>query len=239
VLAKLTPPRCEGRDSPPCPGAPPYHPTLTQSQSKKYQLDIFVLFALRISLPPNLNPEASSRSAAFAVNRQRLQLLPLGLRRTRLAAVVPFSCRSSPLPKALRRDPSRDSGPRACQHISRNGTDKIERVFVLLSRELSVFSESLTWLEFTCVAMSLLAPDVHSELAQLLVALQSKDNNIRSQAEEHLQNSWTNTRPEVLLMGLAEQIGAARDMSVSIGGTLLLLRSILIQIDDRRVRSRL
>ncbi|KAK1753523.1 armadillo-type protein [Echria macrotheca] len=61
--------------------------------------------------------------------------------------------------------------------------------------------------------MSLLAPDVHAELGQLLVALQSKDNSIRSQAEEHLQNSWTNTRPEVLLMGLAEQIGAARDTS--------------------------
>lgn len=62
--------------------------------------------------------------------------------------------------------------------------------------------------------MSLLAPDVHAELAQLLLALQSKDNNVRSQAEDHLQNNWTNTRPEVLLMGLAEQIAAARDTSV-------------------------
>ncbi|KAK5653518.1 hypothetical protein OQA88_8777 [Cercophora sp. LCS_1] len=61
--------------------------------------------------------------------------------------------------------------------------------------------------------MSMLAPDVHAELAQLLQALQSKDNNARSQAEEHLQNNWTNTRPEVLLMGLAEQIAAGRDAS--------------------------
>lgn len=62
--------------------------------------------------------------------------------------------------------------------------------------------------------MSMLGADVHAELGRLLEALQSKDNNIRSQAEEHLQNNWTNTRPEVLLMGLAEQIGAARDTSV-------------------------
>ncbi|KAF4453727.1 putative beta karyopherin [Fusarium austroafricanum] len=59
--------------------------------------------------------------------------------------------------------------------------------------------------------MSLLPPDVHSELSQLLQALQSPDNSIRSQAEEHLQNNWTATRPEVLLMGLAEQIQAAGD----------------------------
>ncbi|KAF5682658.1 importin subunit beta-3 [Fusarium denticulatum] len=59
--------------------------------------------------------------------------------------------------------------------------------------------------------MSLLPPDIHAELSQLLQALQSPDNSIRSQAEEHLQNNWTATRPEVLLMGLAEQIQAAGD----------------------------
>lgn len=62
--------------------------------------------------------------------------------------------------------------------------------------------------------MSVLPPEVHAELTQLLQALQSPDNNIRSQAEEHLQNSWTNTRPEVLLMGLAEQVQAASDTPV-------------------------
>jgi pantothenate kinase len=62
--------------------------------------------------------------------------------------------------------------------------------------------------------MSMLAPDVHNELAQLLQALQAKDNGVRSQAEEHLHNNWTNTRPEVLLMGLAEQIAASKDTSV-------------------------
>lgn len=59
--------------------------------------------------------------------------------------------------------------------------------------------------------MSLLSPDVHAELTQLLGALQSSDNGIRSQAEEHLQSNWTSARPEVLLMGLAEQVQAAGD----------------------------
>lgn len=63
--------------------------------------------------------------------------------------------------------------------------------------------------------MSLLSAEVHAELTQLLQALQSADNGIRSQAEEHLQNSWTGTRPEVLLMGLAEQIQGAGDNAVS------------------------
>ncbi|PON31128.1 hypothetical protein TGAM01_v200548 [Trichoderma gamsii] len=59
--------------------------------------------------------------------------------------------------------------------------------------------------------MSLLPPDVHAELTQLLQALQASDNSIRSQAEDHLQNSWTNSRPEVLLVGLVEQIQGGTD----------------------------
>lgn len=60
----------------------------------------------------------------------------------------------------------------------------------------------------------MLPPEVNAELAQLLQALQSADNNVRSQAEEHLQSNWSNARPEVLLMGLAEQISASTDASV-------------------------
>lgn len=62
--------------------------------------------------------------------------------------------------------------------------------------------------------MSVLSADIHAELAQLLQALQSADNSIRSSAEEHLQNNWTATRPEILLMGLAEQIQGAGDIQV-------------------------
>lgn len=64
--------------------------------------------------------------------------------------------------------------------------------------------------------MSLLSPEIHAELTQLLQALQSPDNGIRSQAEEHLQNNWTGTRPEVLLMGLAEQTQVVQDVGVSL-----------------------
>lgn len=60
----------------------------------------------------------------------------------------------------------------------------------------------------------MLPAEIHAELTQLLQALQSPDNNIRTQAEDHLQNNWTATRPEVLLMGLAEQISASTDAAV-------------------------
>ncbi|OTA99321.1 hypothetical protein M426DRAFT_68063 [Hypoxylon sp. CI-4A] len=62
--------------------------------------------------------------------------------------------------------------------------------------------------------MSVLPTETHTELAQLLQALQSPDNSIRSQAEGHLQNNWTNTRPEILLMGLAEQIASSTQSSL-------------------------
>ena len=67
--------------------------------------------------------------------------------------------------------------------------------------------------------MSVLSPEIHAELNQLLQALQSTDNTIRSKAEEHLQNNWTNTRPEVLLMGLAEQVQGAQDAAVCVQST--------------------
>jgi hypothetical protein len=63
--------------------------------------------------------------------------------------------------------------------------------------------------------MSLLSPDEHAELAQLLDALQSSDNSVRSQAEEHLATNWTATRPGRLLMGLVEQIHGSNDATVS------------------------
>lgn len=62
--------------------------------------------------------------------------------------------------------------------------------------------------------MSVLSADIHAELAQLLQGLQSADNSIRSSAEEHLHNNWTASRPEILLMGLAEQIQGAGDEQV-------------------------
>lgn len=63
--------------------------------------------------------------------------------------------------------------------------------------------------------MSLLPPEVHSALSQLLRALTTPDNAIRTQAEEQLNNDWIQNRPDVLLMGLAEQIQGAEDTVVS------------------------
>jgi hypothetical protein len=68
---------------------------------------------------------------------------------------------------------------------------------------------------YPLVNMSVLASQDQAELAQLLQALQSADNNVRAQAEEHLANNWTNTKPEMLLMGLVEQIRGSTDTTVS------------------------
>ncbi|KAL4930686.1 nuclear import receptor PSE1 [Aspergillus undulatus] len=59
--------------------------------------------------------------------------------------------------------------------------------------------------------MSLLPPEVHSALSQLLRGLSTADNNIRSQAEAQLNDDWIQNRPDVLLMGLAEQLENAED----------------------------
>ncbi|KAM3548004.1 hypothetical protein MY1884_009355 [Beauveria asiatica] len=72
--------------------------------------------------------------------------------------------------------------------------------------------------------MSVLSADIHAELAQMLQGLQSADNSIRSRAEEHLQNNWTVTRPEILLMGLAEQIQGAGDEQTRSFAALLFRR---------------
>ena len=63
--------------------------------------------------------------------------------------------------------------------------------------------------------MSVLPPQIHAELTELLQALQSSDNTVRSQAEDHLATNWTSAKPEMLLMGLVEQIYGSNDTTVS------------------------
>ncbi|TVY64219.1 Importin subunit beta-3 [Lachnellula suecica] len=72
--------------------------------------------------------------------------------------------------------------------------------------------------------MSVLAPEVHAELTQLLNALQSTDNNVRSQAEAHLNDTWTAQKPEMLLMGLVEQIGGSSDPTTRAFAAVLFRR---------------
>ena len=62
--------------------------------------------------------------------------------------------------------------------------------------------------------MSVLPPEVHAALASLLQGLSSPDNQIRTHAEEQLNNEWIVARPDVLLMGLVEQIQSAQEPSV-------------------------
>jgi hypothetical protein len=85
--------------------------------------------------------------------------------------------------------------------------------------------------------MSVLPPDVHNELAQLLDALQSSDNSVRSQAEEHLANNWTTTKPEMLLMGLVEQIQGSNDPTVrKIRSAICCLLLIRFDVSDPLLR---
>lgn len=63
--------------------------------------------------------------------------------------------------------------------------------------------------------MSLLPPEIHTALSQLLRALTTPDNTIRTQAEEQLNNDWIQNRPDVLLMGLVEQTHGSEDAGVS------------------------
>lgn len=62
--------------------------------------------------------------------------------------------------------------------------------------------------------MSLLPPEVHSALAEMLQNLSSPDNQARTTAEEQLNSDWFIAQPDVLLMGLVEQIQGSPEQSV-------------------------
>ena len=64
--------------------------------------------------------------------------------------------------------------------------------------------------------MSLVPPEVHTALNQLLQALQSTDNSARTRAEEQLNTEWVGQRPDMLLMGLVEQMQGSEDEGVTI-----------------------
>ncbi|KAF2000467.1 importin subunit beta-3 [Amniculicola lignicola CBS 123094] len=61
--------------------------------------------------------------------------------------------------------------------------------------------------------MSVLPPEIHTALSDLLRGLQSPDNVQRTAAEERLNKEWVGERPDVLLMGLSEQIQLAQETS--------------------------
>ncbi|KAI9844905.1 MAG: hypothetical protein M1837_005191 [Sclerophora amabilis] len=72
--------------------------------------------------------------------------------------------------------------------------------------------------------MSVLPFEVLSALNQLLHALSSSDNNLRAQAEDQLNNEWTQARPNLLLMGLVVQIQSAEEASLRTFAAVLFRR---------------
>ncbi|KAF2500302.1 ARM repeat-containing protein [Lophium mytilinum] len=72
--------------------------------------------------------------------------------------------------------------------------------------------------------MSMLAAEVHAALSQLLRGLQSPDNVERTQAEELLNTEWVASRPEILLLGLTEQIQGQEDPSTRSYSAVLFRR---------------
>ena len=77
--------------------------------------------------------------------------------------------------------------------------------------------------------MSVLPPEVHAALDSLLQGLQSTDNTARSQAEEQLNTEWAQARPDVLLMGLGEQLQASDNPAVRQPFVFLLAASRVAQ----------
>jgi hypothetical protein len=84
--------------------------------------------------------------------------------------------------------------------------------------------------------MSVLPAEIHSALAQVLQALQSADNNVRTQAEGRLHSDWTAERPDVLLMGLVEQMQGSQEPAVRCLGVSRPTQTDLIDRHDLLLR---
>lgn len=74
--------------------------------------------------------------------------------------------------------------------------------------------------------MSVLSAEVGNALIRLLNQLSSPENDARASAEEQLHAEWVSARPDILLMGLVEQIQNSQEPAVRI---LLGLRPYLSQ----------
>ena len=64
--------------------------------------------------------------------------------------------------------------------------------------------------------MSVLPAEIASALSQLLNLLSSPDNHVRTAAEEQLATEWVAARPELLLMGLVEQVQNSQEPTVRV-----------------------
>ncbi|CCG80667.1 Importin subunit beta-3 [Taphrina deformans PYCC 5710] len=73
------------------------------------------------------------------------------------------------------------------------------------------------------------APD----LVQLLSALTSSNNEERSAAEQNLNTNWIAQRPQWLLVGLAEQVGSAKEVALRSFAAVLLRRIIFKEASEQ------
>ncbi|EMC99967.1 hypothetical protein BAUCODRAFT_30394 [Baudoinia panamericana UAMH 10762] len=72
---------------------------------------------------------------------------------------------------------------------------------------------------------SMLPPEVHAALTQLLQVLQSPDNTTRGQGERQLESEWLEQRPDMLFMGLAEQMQGSQDDGMRAFAAVLFRRT--------------
>ncbi|CAG8467268.1 7180_t:CDS:10 [Paraglomus occultum] len=72
---------------------------------------------------------------------------------------------------------------------------------------------------------SLVAPDVITQLQNVLSNLASNDNNLRSQAERELNDHWISSQPDLLLLSLA-QLGCTHQNTHGRSFSFVLLRRI-------------
>lgn len=77
--------------------------------------------------------------------------------------------------------------------------------------------------------MSILPPEVHAALTQLLQGLSSPDNDARTFAEDQLNTAWVATQPDVLLMGLVEVLAVAQEPNVSNADSMQRCRRCMYQ----------
>lgn len=85
--------------------------------------------------------------------------------------------------------------------------------------------------------MSVLPAEIHTALSQLLQGLQSADNVQRSAAESELNEEWAAKRPEILLMGLTEQIQGQEDQNVCFERLVPLQLQLLTDGCQHQIRS--
>jgi hypothetical protein len=89
----------------------------------------------------------------------------------------------------------------------------------LTPQSVTIFPEvalHINAIVLAAIMASQLPPDVVAAFQQLLQGLASSDNTLRKSAEDRLNDEWVKTRPDMLLLGMVEQIRDGTDPAVSV-----------------------